>query len=120
MLSEGKKGVDEGDYELVEYKKGKAFKRKPGKKETSPVKLEIGSCYNFQSLNFPNHFVHNRKGQVWMDEGDFSNKDFKRDTTWKITEGNFAKATGGISIASADQADDDGEPKVCAAEWGKC
>lgn len=55
-----------------------------------------------------------------MDEGDFSNKDFKRDTTWKITEGNFAKATGGISIASADQADDDGEPKVCAAEWGKC
>ena len=55
-----------------------------------------------------------------MDEGDFTNKDFKRDTTWKITEGNFAKATGGISISSNDKGDEDGEPKVCAAEWGKC
>jgi hypothetical protein len=45
-----------------------------------------------------------------MDEGDFNNKEFKRDTTWKITEGNFAKANEGISIASADQIEDDGEP----------
>lgn len=46
MLNEGKKGVDEADYELVEYKKGKTFKRN-GKKSSEPVKLEIGSCYNF-------------------------------------------------------------------------
>jgi hypothetical protein len=46
MLNEGKKGVDEDDYELVEYKKGKAFQRK-NKKSAPTTKLEVGSCYNF-------------------------------------------------------------------------
>jgi hypothetical protein len=56
-----------------------------------------------------------------MDEGDFNNKNFKHDTTWKITEGNYAKANGAISIAAAaDESDNDGEPKLCAQEWGKC
>lgn len=53
-------------------------------------------------MNFPSMFIHNRKGQVWMDEGDFKNADFKRDTTWKITQGNFAKAKGAISISSVE------------------
>ena len=81
--------------------------------------LEIGSCYNFQSMNFPNKFVHNRKGQVFIDEGDLKSEDFKRDTTWKITEGNFAQAKGAISIGSVPE-DDKGEPTVCASENGQC
>jgi hypothetical protein len=69
-------------------------------------------------MNFPNMFIHNRKGQVWMDEGDFNNADFKRDTTWKITQGNFANAKGAISISSAEDKKEFVSTKKCAGENG--
>lgn len=46
MLNEGKQGIDEDDYELVEYKKS-GIKRKSKTKSVAPAKLEVGSCYSF-------------------------------------------------------------------------
>lgn len=47
MLNDGKKGIDEDDYELIQYKRGGSIKRKSKGKSVEPVKLEVGSCYNF-------------------------------------------------------------------------
>ena len=101
MLNDGKRGIDEEDYELVEYKKGKGIKRKSERKPKGSAKLEVGQCYKFQSMNFPEHYIHNRKGQVWMDKGDFSSANFKQTTTWRVTEGNW-NSNGGISISSIE------------------
>lgn len=47
MLNDGKRGIDEEDYELVEYKKGKGIKRKSERKPKGSAKLEVGQCYKF-------------------------------------------------------------------------
>ena len=79
--------------------------------------MEIGQCFNFQSVNYPTHYIHNSDGKILIEETNFTatGQVFRKDFTWKLKPGNSAKIAEAISLESmTDEGKDNLE--LCSSE----